>query len=45
MQDAFRQIVADGGVQNVHRDIVPVEEIFRLQGMDRIKSLEARYLR
>ncbi|AJC23383.1 isocitrate lyase/phosphoenolpyruvate mutase family protein [Pandoraea pulmonicola] len=45
MQDVFRRIVADGGVQNVHRDIVPVEEIFRLQGMEQIQSLEARYLR
>lgn len=45
MQDAFRRIVADGGVQNVHRDIVPVEEIFRLQGMDVIKAQESRFLR
>jgi len=45
MQDAFRRIVADGGVQNVHRDIVPVEEIFRLQGMDAVKAQESRFLR
>lgn len=45
MQDAFRRIVADGGVQNVHKDIVPVEEIFRLQGMDLVKAQESRFLR
>ena len=45
MQDVFRRIIADGGVQNVHKDIVPVEEIFRLQGMDRTKADEDRFLK
>ncbi|ATU95248.1 isocitrate lyase/phosphoenolpyruvate mutase family protein [Phyllobacterium zundukense] len=45
MQDAFRRIIADGGVQNVHKDIVPVEEIFRLQKMDEVKADEKRFLR
>ncbi|MER8670842.1 isocitrate lyase/phosphoenolpyruvate mutase family protein [Mesorhizobium sp. M1156] len=45
MQDTFRRIVADGGVQNVHKDIVPVEEIFRLQKMDQVKADETRFLR
>ncbi|AYG70655.1 isocitrate lyase/phosphoenolpyruvate mutase family protein [Rhizobium sp. CCGE531] len=45
MQDTFRRIIADGGVQNVHSDIVPVEEIFRLQKMDRVKLDEKRFLR
>ncbi|TBX97273.1 isocitrate lyase/phosphoenolpyruvate mutase family protein [Rhizobium laguerreae] len=45
MQDAFRRIIADGGVQNVHKDIVPVEEIFRLQKMDQVKADEKRFLR
>jgi phosphoenolpyruvate phosphomutase len=45
MQQAFRRIVADGGVQNVHRDIVPVEEIFRLQGMEAVTANERLYLR
>lgn len=45
MQDTFRRIVADGGVQNVHKDIVPVEEIFRLQKMDQVKADEMRFLR
>ncbi|MDL2410721.1 isocitrate lyase/phosphoenolpyruvate mutase family protein [Rhizobium calliandrae] len=45
MQDAFRRIIADGGVQNVYRDIVPVEEIFRLQKMDQVKVDEKRFLK
>lgn len=45
MQDTFRRIIADGGVQNVHKDIVSVEEIFRLQDMDKTKSNEKRFLR
>ncbi|GLS33086.1 phosphoenolpyruvate phosphomutase [Mesorhizobium albiziae] len=45
MQGTFRRIMADGGVQNVHKDIVPVEEIFRLQGMEKTKADEKRFLR
>ncbi|QND62315.1 isocitrate lyase/phosphoenolpyruvate mutase family protein (plasmid) [Mesorhizobium sp. AR07] len=45
MQDAFRRIIADGGVQNVHKDIVSVEEIFRLQKMDKVKGDEKCFLR
>lgn len=45
MQDMFRRIIIDGGVQNVHEDIVPVEEIFRLQKMDQVKVNEKRFLR
>ncbi|TCM76701.1 isocitrate lyase/phosphoenolpyruvate mutase family protein [Rhizobium sp. YTUHZ044] len=45
MQDTFRRIIADGGVQRVHKDIVPVEEIFRLQKMDQVKAAEKRFLR
>jgi len=44
MQDTFRRIIADGGVQNVHKDIVKVEEIFRLQNMDQVKVDEKRFL-
>lgn len=44
LQETFRRIIADGGVQNVHKDILPVEEIFRLQRMDEIKSAESRFL-
>ncbi|ODR92321.1 isocitrate lyase/phosphoenolpyruvate mutase family protein [Sinorhizobium alkalisoli] len=45
MQNTFRRIIADGGVQNVHKDIVPVAEIFRLQKMDQVKTDEQRFLR
>ncbi|MDA9408873.1 isocitrate lyase/phosphoenolpyruvate mutase family protein [Bradyrhizobium sp. CCBAU 45384] len=45
MQEIFRRIIADGGVQNVHKDILPVEEIFRLQKMDEVKVAETRFLR
>ena len=45
MQETFRRIFADGGVQNVYKDIVSVEEIFRLQGMEKTKQDEARFLR
>lgn len=45
MRETFRRIIADGGVQNVHKDILPVEEIFRLQKMDQVKAAEDRFLR
>ena len=45
MSDVFVRIRRDGGIQNVHRTIVSVEEIFRLQNMERIKADEARFLR
>ncbi|WP_280178041.1 hypothetical protein [Neomesorhizobium albiziae] len=41
----FRRIVTNGGVQNVHGDIVLVEEVFRLQGMKKTKANEKRLLR
>lgn len=45
MQETFRRIIADGGVQNVHKDILPVDEIFRIRKMEEIKAAEARFLR
>ncbi len=45
MADVFARIIADGGIHNVDKDIVPVEEIFRLQRMDQIKSAERKFLR
>ena len=45
MKAVFARIVAEQGIHNVERDLVPVEEIFRLQGMDRLKADERRYLR
>lgn len=45
MKDVFARIRRDRGIQNVSNEIVPVEEIFRLQGMDQIKADEKRFLR
>lgn len=45
MKDVFARIVADGGIHNVNKDIVSVEEIFRLQAMDRVKADELRFLK
>ena len=45
MQDVFAAILVDGGIQNVDKRIVSVEEIFRLQDMDQVKINEKRYLR
>ena len=45
MQEVYRRILADGGIQEVDKDIVPVAEIFRLQDMDEVKDIEGRYLR
>ncbi|TYL71447.1 phosphonopyruvate hydrolase [Bradyrhizobium cytisi] len=45
MKDVFARIRRDGGIHTVNKDIVPVEEIFRLQGMDRVKLVEKQFLR
>lgn len=45
MQRVFSQIIKDGGIQSVDKEIVPVSEIFRLQQMDDVKANEARFLR
>lgn len=45
MQDVFARIRADRGIHNVDSDIVGVEEIFRLQRMDRMKADEKAFLR
>jgi phosphoenolpyruvate phosphomutase len=44
MKSVFSRIKADGGIQNVDRDIVTVDEIFRLQKMDRVKESERSFL-
>ncbi len=44
MQEVFARIVKDRGLHNINRDIVPVDEIFRLQGMGSIKENEMRFL-
>jgi phosphoenolpyruvate phosphomutase len=45
MQNVFARIIADGGIHGADKDIVPVEEIFRLQRMDQIKAAERKFLR
>lgn len=44
MTDVFARILADRGIHNVNRDIVSVEEVFRLQDMDQVKVNEKRFL-
>ncbi|MGI6247730.1 MAG: phosphonopyruvate hydrolase [Pseudochelatococcus sp.] len=44
MQDVFARILKDRGIHNVNKDIVPVEEIFRLQNMDQVKADEKLFL-
>lgn len=45
MKQIFARIRQDGGIQNVDKDIVSVEEIFRLQDMDAMKAAEKAFLR
>ena len=45
IQSVYRRILADGGIHEVSKDIVSVTEIFRLQGMDRVKDIERRFLK
>ena len=45
MKEVFAAILRDGGIHNVNKNIVSVEEMFRLQGMDRVKADEKRFLR
>jgi phosphoenolpyruvate phosphomutase len=44
MQDVFARIIADRGIHNVDKDIVSVEEIFRLQKMAQVKAGEKAFL-
>jgi phosphoenolpyruvate phosphomutase len=44
MQRVFARILGDGGIQNADKEIVSVEEIFRLQRMDQVKADEEKYL-
>jgi len=45
MKDVFARILKDGGIHNVHKEIVSLEEIFRLQRMDQVKLNEQNFLR
>jgi len=44
MQDVFARIIADRGIHNIDKDIVSVEEIFRLQKMAQVKADEKAFL-
>jgi phosphonopyruvate hydrolase len=45
MRATFARILADGGIAGVEASIATVSEIFALQGDDRMRELEARFLR
>ncbi len=45
MAEVFARIRADGGIQNVDRDIVPVSRIFELQRVAKMKEMEKRFLK
>lgn len=45
LQDTFRRIRADGGVLGIEGTIAPTERVFAVQGVDRMKKDEERYLR
>jgi phosphonopyruvate hydrolase len=45
MRKTFAMIRAEGGIEGADREIATVEEIFRLQGMDRVKADEKRFLK
>lgn len=45
MEQIFKQIRTDGGIQNVDNNIVPVTHIFDLQGVSQMKENEKKFLR
>jgi phosphonopyruvate hydrolase len=45
MRATFSRILAEGGIAGVEATIARVSEIFALQGDDRMRELEARFLR
>ena len=45
MRQIFAEIRADGGIHNIDKRIVSVEEIFELQRVAEMKRLEKEYLR
>ncbi|KAI9154674.1 Phosphonopyruvate hydrolase [Paramyrothecium foliicola] len=45
MTSTFKQILDEGGIAGVEDGIVPVSEIFRLQGDDTMREIEKKYLR
>jgi len=45
MRATFARILAEGGIAGVESGIATVAEIFDLQGDDRLRELERRFLR
>lgn len=45
MEQVFKQIRSDGGIQNVDTTIVPVTHIFDLQDVPKMKENEKKYVR
>jgi phosphonopyruvate hydrolase len=45
MQKVFATIKAERGIKAADREIVPVTEVFRLQGMASVKDIEEKFLR
>jgi len=45
MRQVFAEIRADGGIHNVDKRIVSVEDIFELQRVPEMKAIEQKYLR
>jgi phosphoenolpyruvate phosphomutase len=45
MQATFRRIIRDGGAGQISGDLAPIDEVFRLQGMETFKTKEQMFLR
>ena len=45
LETTFARIRRDGGAHNVERDIAPVDRVFDLQGVPRMKAAEKKFLR
>lgn len=45
MQDVFARVQAEGSVHGVESTIVPVAEVFRLQGMGNANEIELKFVR
>ncbi len=45
MRDTFARILAEGGIGGVEQRIASVQDVFALQGDDRMREIERRFLR
>ena len=45
MRDTFARILAEGGIAGVEGRIASVQAVFALQGDDRMREIEQRFLR